>query len=145
MTETSSRRPLGDPSAANGAGARLARSSREFLPETTAVRDARQFATSSPAAAGVDLGALELAVSELASNAVLHAGTTFVVTVERLADGIRVSVTDCEGSVPRVRELNPESVTGRGLAIVRTLSRQFQIDQLDGGTTVWFELGWTTA
>ena len=117
-------------------------STREFPPESTAVREARTFVTESPASAGVDRDALALAVSELATNAVLHAKTPFVVTVERLPDGVRVSVTDSEPSVPRIREVDPMAITGRGLAIVRALSRRLQIDPADPGKTVWFELGW---
>lgn len=120
------------------------RSSREFPPESTAVRAARAFATESPAAVGVDMEALAVGVSELATNAVLHAGTPFVVTVERLADGVRVSVTDSHPSLPRSRDFDPMTVTGRGLAIVRALSRRLQVDPSDPGKTVWFELGLVT-
>lgn len=118
------------------------RSTREFPPESAAIRAARTFVTETPASAGVDAGALALAVSELATNAVLHAKTSFVVTVERLPDGVRVSVTDGEPSLPRLREIDPMEITGRGLAIVRSLSRHLQIDPAGPGKTVWFELGW---
>lgn len=120
------------------------RSEREFAPEPAAVRTARDFVTGSPISQGVDPEALALAVSELATNVVLHASTPFVVTVERLSDGVRVSVTDGNPSVPRIREVDSASVTGRGLAIVRSLSRHLQVDATEPGKTVWFELGWTT-
>jgi hypothetical protein len=57
--------------------------------------------------------ALALAVSELASNEVLHAGYAFVVTLERLDDGVRVSVSDSSCAVPRLRDFDAMSVTGR--------------------------------
>lgn len=114
---------------------------REFPADPAAVRDARDFVAASPECVGVDHVVLTLAVSELATNAVLHARTAFVVTVERLSDGVRVSVTDGDPSLPRLREVGPESITGRGLAIVRSLSRHLQIDEGRSGKTVWFELG----
>lgn len=117
------------------------RSAREFPAEPWAVRAAREFVVGSPASAGVDRDALALAVSELASNVVLHANTRFVVLVEPLSDGVRVSVTDGDPSVPRLRDAGPESITGRGLMIVESLSRRLRIDQDGSGKTVWFELG----
>jgi anti-anti-sigma factor len=117
------------------------RSSRTFPPQSSAVRAARAFAADCPAATDVDLEALTLGVSELATNAVLHAATAFVVTLERLPDGVRVSVTDGDPSVPRTGNVDPTATTGRGLAIVRALSRRMQIDPSDPGKTIWFELG----
>ena len=118
-----------------------ARSSQTFPPQSTAVRAARAFAAECPAAAGVNLDALTLGVSELATNAVLHAATAFVVTLERLPDGVRVSVTDRDPSVPRLGDVDATAPTGRGLAIVRALSRRMQVDPSDPGKTIWFELG----
>jgi anti-sigma regulatory factor (Ser/Thr protein kinase) len=56
-------------------------STREFPFEASAVRAARAFVTESPIADGVDCEVLALAVSELASNVILHANTPFVVTL----------------------------------------------------------------
>ena len=116
-------------------------SSRTFEPDSSSVRAARKFASGAPEADGVDLGKLELAVSELASNAVLHARTPFVVLVERLDDGVRVSVSDGDPTLPRVRQVDPTNITGRGLAIVESLSRRFDVVATPEGKTVRFELG----
>lgn len=83
-------------------------------------------------------------MSELASNAVLHARTPFTVTVERLDDGVRISVTDGDPSIPTVRHVEPEAVTGRGLAIVESISRHMEVETTDEGKTVCFEMGWAT-
>jgi anti-sigma regulatory factor (Ser/Thr protein kinase) len=123
---------------------RLESSSREFLPESASVRAARKFAVDAPQAEGVDPGALELAVSELASNAVLHARTPFVVLLERTVDGVRVSVSDGDPTLPRVRQLDAATITGRGMAIVETLSRRLEVVASPGGKTVRFELGRAT-
>jgi anti-sigma regulatory factor (Ser/Thr protein kinase) len=123
---------------------RVAGSSREFEPDTSSVRAARQFVVGSPEVEGADTSLLELAVSELASNAVLHARTPFVVTVERLDDGVRVSVADGDPSPPRVRHVGADAITGRGLAIVEAVSRRMEVAASDGGKTVRFEIGWAT-
>lgn len=119
-------------------------SSREFAPDSASVRAARQFAVSAPEAEGVDRGQLELAVSELASNAVLHARTPFVVLVERLDDGVRVSVIDGDPTLPKVRHVDPTNITGRGMAIVESLSRRLEVLGTPDGKTVRFELGTAT-
>lgn len=115
--------------------------SREFAPEPSAIRLARSFVTESAAAADVDEEVLALATSELASNAVLHAGTTFVVSVEHLDDGIRVGVTDGAPLPPPAVASDPMALSGRGLAIVRSLCRRVEVVASDGGKTVWFEIG----
>lgn len=117
-------------------------SSQSFEPASASVRAARRFATAAPEAEGVDLATLELAVSELASNAVLHARTPFVVLVERLADGIRVSVSDDDPTIPRARRAGADDITGRGLAIVASLARHLEVLTTPTGKTVRFELGW---
>lgn len=115
--------------------------SRTFAPDSSSVRAARKFATGASEASGVDLAALELAVSELASNAVLHARTPFVVLVEHLRDGVRVSVTDHDPTVPRPRRASAADITGRGLAIVEALTRRLEVLTTESGKTVRFELG----
>jgi hypothetical protein len=65
--------------------------------------------------------------------------------LERLADGVRVSVTDRDPTLPRIRAMDSASITGRGLAIVRGVSRDVQIAPADLGKTVSFELGWASA
>lgn len=114
-----------------------------FPPKVSAVSAARRFATGSTISEGVDAEALALAVSELATNAVMHAGTPFVVSLERLDDGVRVSVTDEEPSLPEVRDTELSTITGRGLAIVGSLARVLRIESRPVGKTVSFELGWS--
>src|SRR5688572_5836551 len=59
-----------------------------------------------------------LAVSELVTNAVEHAGTSFeLLTV--LDDGcLRVEVSDGSGELPRCADPGPHAVGGRGLFLV---------------------------
>jgi anti-sigma regulatory factor (Ser/Thr protein kinase) len=115
---------------------------QEYPAEAVAVRDARRFVVESPAATTVDPNDLAMAVSELVSNAVLHARTPFEVRVESLDDGIRVEVLDRSPTMPVARRADPTTVTGRGLLIVQTVSRSWGTEACaDGGKVVWFEMG----
>jgi hypothetical protein len=42
---------------------------------------------------------------------------------------------------PTARAANPESVDGRGLAIVSALARRWGVEREDDGQCVWAELG----
>jgi anti-sigma regulatory factor (Ser/Thr protein kinase) len=118
--------------------------SEAYPAEAIAVRDARSFVVGSPAAAGVDPADLAMAVSELATNAVLHARTPFEVSVERLEDGIRVEVVDGNPTMPAARRAEASNVTGRGLLIVSSVSRAWGAEPSGGGKVVWFEMGYAS-
>lgn len=81
---------------------------------------------------------MRLVVSELASNAVKHAGTTF--TVNLRGDGLRVLLTVHDSSPGMALEQPPgaTSTGGRGLAIVDRLSHDWGVDHADGTVkSVW--------
>ena len=81
----------------------------------------------------------ELLVSELVTNAILHARSGARVDVERVGDRVRVAVCDDSPAVPRVRNYGPDAVTGRGLLLVQRISNAWGVDPGDGGKCVWFE------
>jgi anti-sigma regulatory factor (Ser/Thr protein kinase) len=94
-----------------------------------------------------------LAVTELATNATLHSGSTYF-EVEVLADdaAVRVAVVDRGLTAARsiagrgdvaapAADLEAESMTGRGLFIVSALARAWGVEGLPGGTRVWAEFG----
>lgn len=114
------------------------------LPGTaSSVPRARRFVASS--LAGTDTGELTftvaLLVSELVSNAVLHAGTDVRVLVEHRDEVVRVEVSDTSARSVRSRRHRLDSGTGRGLLLVDRLSRSWGVDDSEGGKTVWFEIG----
>jgi anti-sigma regulatory factor (Ser/Thr protein kinase) len=90
------------------------------------------------------VSAAELCVSELVTNAILHAGTPVQIHVTAVADGIRISVQDGSPVMPlRVRH-SRTAATGRGLALVTAVSREWGVDlRAGGGKTVWCELATT--
>lgn len=99
----------------------------------------------------------ELCVSELAGNAALHSASTFmVVTLQRSAQSVRVAVED-DGLTPAMAihprmdfpgpgeqipfdEIDAESTTGRGLAIVSILARDWGVEETEIGKRVWADL-----
>ena len=84
-----------------------------------------------------------LLVTELATNAVLHARTTFLVELRTGADAVRISVSDTSPVAPRRKLHGVEAGTGRGLGLVALLSSDHGCDWQTDGTwskTVWCEL-----
>ena len=80
-------------------------------------------------------------VSELATNAVLHAGTRFVLNIAHDDVQIRISVTDAKPLArATVRRFSNDTTTGRGLRLVQSLSRSWGVDQTGSAKTVWCEL-----
>lgn len=81
-----------------------------------------------------------LLVSELASNAVRHARSSFTVAVGCDAAIVRVEVADDSPLLPVPQQPPVEGVTGRGLMIVEALSLRWGVDPTGTGKTVWFEV-----
>jgi anti-sigma regulatory factor (Ser/Thr protein kinase) len=84
---------------------------------------------------------VQLMVSELATNAVVHAGSLFDVTVERLSDqAVRVEVRDFGDGIPRLFNRGVEAEGGRGLQIVNLLAETWGVDTRLGGRgkSTWF-------
>lgn len=86
--------------------------------------------------------AAELAVSELVTNAVLHARTDFSLAVRTLPSGrVRIEVRDSSPAPLQPRHFATTATTGRGLQLVASLSTNWGVEQLSPGPgkVVWFE------
>jgi anti-sigma regulatory factor (Ser/Thr protein kinase) len=82
-----------------------------------------------------------LLVSELVTNALLHARSAPVVELEHDDVLLRCVVVDHSSVVPRRRRYATDAVTGRGIALVETLASRWGVDVDSGsGKRVWFEL-----
>jgi anti-sigma regulatory factor (Ser/Thr protein kinase) len=115
----------------------------ELVGAPSSVGDARQFVAGVLDAGGVFDGSWVAAqvVSELATNAVLHAGTPFVVRVGYDDARIRISVTDLRPLArATMRRFSTEATTGRGLRMVANLSESWGVERSRGAKTVWCEL-----
>jgi anti-sigma regulatory factor (Ser/Thr protein kinase) len=120
---------------------------RTFPAIPQSVHAARRFATdtlsSSPASV---LEAVELMVSELATNCIRHERTSFHITILGSAEEIRVEVTDSGSGTPTMRSPGPDEPSGRGLQIVDMLSETWGVEpEHPSGKTVWFTMPAATA
>lgn len=116
----------------------------EFTPDLRSPRAARRFVDDAiPDTAPTDLAAL--LVSELATNAVLHARTDFVVRVITSNGKVRVEVEDANERPPSVAHTPPEATSGRGLQLVQTLADAWGVEGRPDGKLVWFELAATSS
>ncbi|MEU2184473.1 SpoIIE family protein phosphatase [Streptomyces thermolilacinus] len=120
--------------------------SRRFPPGTESVARARRFVRAALGDAVPDvapdlLDTARLLVSELVTNAVLHARTEVEVSA-RVADGrVRVAVQDRRPSRVLVpQDCPPYAGTGQGLALVGLLASRHGVDSGADTKTVWFEL-----
>ncbi|GAA3857069.1 hypothetical protein GCM10022243_23030 [Saccharothrix violaceirubra] len=82
----------------------------------------------------------ELVVTELVSNGVDHASGPLELTVTRTRTGIRVEVADGSSDLPVRRPVEVDSVRGRGLIIVESLSTSWGATPTARGKVVWAEL-----
>lgn len=113
---------------------------RHFPHEPGSVPAARHFATS--VLHGVPretIAAVELMVSELATNCIRHTGTGFELAIIHTPQQIRVEATNWAGGTPTVRSPKPSDPSGRGLKIVDMFWAGWGVSPTGaGGKTVWF-------
>ena len=82
----------------------------------------------------------ELAVSELVTNALVHAGTPVEMVAHADEGFVRVEVADGSVHLPRVREYAATSGTGRGLKLLDRTVDRWGAHRQGPGKVVWFEL-----
>jgi PAS domain S-box-containing protein len=88
------------------------------------------------------LDALELVVSELASNALLHGAAPVVLRVAPAGEGggARVEVHDGSRTLPVRPRRGSDGLTGRGLALIDAVASAWGVDATPEGKAVWVEL-----
>ena len=115
---------------------------RELPPELSAVGEARHWA-SSQCAEVLDEEArqvLELLVSEVVANAVLHGAGWLTVALGCAPGEVVVAVEDASSVPPQVKTVGPEATGGRGVALVEALAREWGWQPHPPGKRVWFRL-----
>ncbi|MDN3351866.1 ATP-binding SpoIIE family protein phosphatase [Actinomadura sp. DC4] len=114
--------------------------------DRTAVAQARRFVRETLIGWGADdaIDDAVLLTSELATNAVIHAGTPFEVICRAGGGSVQVEVVD--GDTTRVLPApgkgdDADRISGRGLLMPIMLAAEWGVSYAAGSKTVWFRLG----
>ncbi|MFJ9379187.1 ATP-binding protein [Streptomyces sp. NPDC101455] len=121
-------------------------------PGKSSVRQARELVRKRLAEYGLQdlVDIAELLVSELATNAVVHAGGRYRLTLSLGVGILRCEVADERRHLPRPPhrqverdddlDVDPDSENGRGLFLVDALAHRWGSRLVEEGKEVWFEL-----
>ncbi|HVE62396.1 MAG TPA: SpoIIE family protein phosphatase, partial [Mycobacteriales bacterium] len=112
----------------------------QLLPEPASAAAARRAVRSllAECARNQWADAAELAVSELVTNAVLHAHSELTMHAACGAE-LRVEVRDSSPASPVQREYGAQATTGRGMGLVAAVTQDHGVTRLpEGGKAVWF-------
>ena len=133
--------PRSAPAAAGGAPAIPERLELEC--DHGAARQARRWIGERLAGWDADrVDVAQLLVSELTTNAVLHAQTSITLSAEVAPGRARVRVADRSPAMPVIKRYGNDAETGRGFHLVATMADAWGVEVLaDGGKAVWFDLG----
>jgi len=107
--------------------------------ELSTVRDARRFlrrVLHGWGAEGYEYGAAQV-LTELATNAALHAASPYTVDLRLEPEGLLIEVTDDSPRPPRQRHYSIDATTGRGIGLVAALSVDWGTTARHAGKTVW--------
>jgi anti-sigma regulatory factor (Ser/Thr protein kinase) len=84
--------------------------------------------------------AVQLLVSELVTNAVLHTNDPVEVTAVRSGSRVTVEVTDRNPSKPVLKTYGRDAATGRGLRLVESLADEWGVRGDENRKAVWFRV-----
>ncbi len=114
----------------------------DLPPEPTSATRARVLARERLGASCTQqtLDIVALLVTELVTNAILHARTPLLLTLERRPGHVRICVEDQSSEQPRLQRYEADAITGRGLALVEQLSSSWGVDGTASGKVVWCEV-----
>ena len=119
------------------------RSARRYPPDPAIVTSVRSFAAGRLKTLQLNelRDEVELLLTELITNAIIHARTEFEIRVEASGAGVRVEVTDDNPTMPVAGTLSAAALSGRGLMLVQSMSTRWGAHRNPaGGKSVWFEI-----
>jgi anti-sigma regulatory factor (Ser/Thr protein kinase) len=119
-------------------------------PEPASVPEARRIARelAAPLMDEDQAAKLDMAVTEIVSNAVRHSGADedVVLHLTPKAEFLCVRVTDSGGGlVPRPGAMTTEPGAGYGLFLVEQVTRRWGMTRENGRTRIWFEMDYDVA
>jgi anti-sigma regulatory factor (Ser/Thr protein kinase) len=112
-----------------------------FAPEVGSVSEVRRFVAGFLIECSCPEPTIEsalLLVSELATNAVVHAATPFGVRLSHSEQAVTIEVSDFSAGKPVERAPNPDG--GRGLGIVAAISSEWGVRSEGAGKVVFCSL-----
>jgi hypothetical protein len=114
-----------------------------FEPIPASAYSARRFVRDCLVATGAtaDLDVAVLLVSELATNAIVHARSEFDVWVDLTGPCVRMGVDDRSDVLPSPTQADPDATRGRGLAMIEVASDRWGVERTYEGKTTWLEIG----
>ena len=115
----------------------------DFPAEVTAASEARHRLAATLARLGPPAALLEdarVVVTELATNAVRHAGSAFSVSIDGDGARVRIGVRDRSRALPAPQEPSVHRLSGRGLLLVAALASRWGVEPRPDGKVVWAEL-----
>lgn len=89
---------------------------------------------------GLPADLVGLLVAELATNAVVHAGSDFLVVIKPDERALRIEVHDEDPDGPESAEPAPAVQRGRGLHLLDAWASRWGVTRSATGKAVWFEL-----
>jgi anti-sigma regulatory factor (Ser/Thr protein kinase) len=112
---------------------------RTFAADLRSVGDARRFLREVMAQWENDDYEMTAAqvLTELATNAALHARSDYTVHLRLDPESLLVEVTDSSSAWPQQRHYGRDATTGRGIAMVEALSTVWGVQASPTGKTVW--------
>jgi anti-sigma regulatory factor (Ser/Thr protein kinase) len=117
------------------------RTSRAFDVDLRSIPAARHYVAEAVDRVGVDGDVAELLVSELATNAVEHTGSSFEVAIDIMPRRVRVEVINDEPEfVAAIAAQRAPGEGGLGLRLVETMAARWGTECTESHKTVWFEL-----
>ena len=118
------------------------RAAESFSPTGTSPRAARRFVAALLEQWGLvgEIDVATLIVSELSTNALLHAASPFEVIVSREASALRLAVQDESEHLPVAGQPTPSETSGRGIALISELAAAWGVDAGPKGKTVWADV-----
>jgi len=109
-------------------------------PDVSSLGEGRRFVEKTLREWHVDEDTIEpvmLVANELVANAIVHAHSSPVLSLEGAGPDLLLRVADETSNLPIARRATPADAGGRGLMLVEALSDCWGVDASDSGKSIW--------